>query len=189
MTGGPWLPGGRLRATRASVATQRVALRDGTSADIAPTEPDDHAELYHAFGRIVAADDGYPQDPAIPLTVDAFDAYWLTPAIATAVARLTDDRSFAGAYTMKPNGVGRAAHVANAGYFVVAERRGCGLGEALVRHSIDTARRLGFDALQFNFVFESNPARRLYERLGFELVGRVPEVIGEQAVCLYWRKL
>jgi GNAT superfamily N-acetyltransferase len=173
----------------ASDPSQRVTLRDGSAADIRPTGADDHTDLYRAFARIVADDDGYPQDPAVPLTVEAFDAYWLTPAVATVVARRADDRSFAGAYTMKPNGVGRAAHVANAGYFVIAERRGRGLGEALVRHSMDTARRLGFDALQFNFVFEANPARRLYERLGFELVGRVPEVIGEQAVCLYWRKL
>ncbi len=43
--------------------------------------------------------------------------------------------------------------------------------------------------MQFNFVFDSNPARRLYERLGFELVGRVPEVIDGEAVCVYWRRL
>ena len=90
---------------------------------------------------------------------------------------------------MKPNGVGRAAHVANAGYFVVAGHRGAGIGEALVRHSMDTARSRGFDALQFNFVFEPNPARRLYERLGFEAVGRVPEVIDGEAVLIYWRRL
>ena len=62
-------------------------------------------------------------------------------------------------------------------------------GTALVEHSFDVARALGFDAMQFNFVFDSNPARRLYERLGFELVGHVPEVIDGEAVCIYWRRL
>ncbi len=85
--------------------------------------------------------------------------------------------------------MGRAAHVANAGYFVVPTCRGLGLGEALVIDSFDVAREAGFDAMQFNFVFEANPARRLYERLGFEVVGRVPDVIDGRAVYVYWRRL
>ncbi len=94
-----------------------------------------------------------------------------------------------GGYTMKPNGVGRAAHVANAGYIVEPGWRGRGVGTALVEHSFAVARADGFDAMQFNFVFESNPARRLYERLGFEAIGRVPEVIDGEAVYIYWRRL
>ena len=72
---------------------------------------------------------------------------------------------------------------------VTAERRGAGIGEALVRHSFEVARANGFDAMQFNFVFEHNPARRLYERLGFTDVGRVPDVIDGEAVHIYWRAL
>ncbi|HEX9316987.1 MAG TPA: hypothetical protein VGA71_16450 [Actinomycetota bacterium] len=33
---------------------------------------------------------------------------------------------------------------------------------------MEQALAVGFDALQFNAVFASNPARRLYERLGFQ---------------------
>ena len=77
------------------------------------------------------------------------------------------DGRLAGSYHLKPNFVGRAAHIANAGYFVVRDLRGHGIGERLVRHSMEQALALGFDALQFNAVFASNPARRLYERLGF----------------------
>ena len=146
---------------------------------VAPTELADQNDLYHAFARLVADDEGFPQHPDEPLSFEDFRAY---------VARLPD-RQLAGAYTMRPNGVGRAAHVVNVGYFVVAEHRGTGVGEHLVRHSMDAARSLGFDAMQFNFVFESNPARSLYERLGFREVGRVPEVIGPEAVYIYWRKL
>lgn len=148
----------------------------------------DHRELHEAFARVVAAGEGYPQDPDEPVTAEHFQAYWLAPATTGAVARLPDG-TFVGAYTMKPNGVGRAAHVANAGYLVVAEHRGRGYGEALVRHSFDTARAHGFDALQFNFVFESNPARALYRRLGFTEIGRVPDVIDGEAVYICWRAL
>ena len=156
---------------------------------IVPTVGDDHIELHAAFARIVAADEGYPHAPDVPLSFAQFSTYWIEPATHPHVARERTSGELAGAYTMKPNGVGRAAHVANAGYFVAAGFRKRGLGEALVRHSMDTARRAGFDAMQFNLVFEANPARRLYERLGFRSVGRVPDVIDGQAVHLYWRAL
>ena len=71
----------------------------------------------------------------------------------------------------------------------VERLRNRGVGSALVEHSLEQARQLGFDALQFNLVFESNPARRLYERLGFEVVGRVPEAIDGEDALVYWRKL
>ena len=63
------------------------------------------------------------------------------------------------------------------------------MGTALVEHSLAEARRLGFDAMMFNLVFESNPSRRLYERLGFEVVGRVPEAVGGEDAIVYWRRL
>jgi ribosomal protein S18 acetylase RimI-like enzyme len=64
-----------------------------------------------------------------------------------------------------------------------------GIGRKLVEHSIAEARRRGFDALMFNLVFESNPARRLYERLGFEVVGRVPEAFEGEDAIVYWRRI
>ena len=148
--------------------------------------PADHDELYSAFAGIVAAGEGYPQAPG-PLSVADFDDYWLDHKSLVAVARLAG--RLVGSYYLKPNFAGRAAHIANAGYFVVPELRGRGIGEALVRHSFDEARRLGFDALQFNLVFESNPARRLYERLGFQAVGRVPEAVDGEDAIVYWRRL
>ena len=160
----------------------------GRSFTVAVTAAGDHDDLLAAFRAIVAAGEGYPQAPDEPVTPEEFDRYWLLPARVSVVAR-ADDGRFAGAFTIKPNGVGRAAHVGNAGYFVVPAFRGIGLGEALVVHSFEVARAHGFDALQFNFVFASNPARRMYERLGFELVGQVPDVVDGEAVCIYWRRL
>ena len=60
---------------------------------------------------------------------------------------------------------------------------------ALVEHSMDEARRLGFDAMQFNLVFESNPARPMYERLGFRMVGRIPAAVDGEDALVYWRSL
>jgi GNAT superfamily N-acetyltransferase len=145
----------------------------------------DHEGLFTAFARIVEANEGFPQRP--PLTRSQFNEYWI--AHTTEVVVLAAEDEIGGAYYLKPNFVGRGAHIANAGYFVLPEYRGKGAGRALVEHSLDRARRLGFDALQFNLVFESNPARKLYEELGFREIGRIPRAIDDEDALIYWRAL
>ena len=141
--------------------------------------------MFDAFARVVEAREGFPQEP--PLTRAEFDDYWLAHSSAVGVAR--DGGVFAGAYYVKPNFVGRGAHIANAGYFVVSGQRGRGVGRRLVQHSLTEAKRLGFDAMQFNLVFESNPARRLYEAMGFVPIGRIPDAIEGEDAVIYHRAL
>jgi GNAT superfamily N-acetyltransferase len=159
----------------------------GEALDIHAARPEEHQDLYEAFAEIVARGEGFPQDPAVALTYDDFSDYWLDHksfvGVATVAGRL------AGSYHLKPNFVGRGAHIANAGYFVVRDLRGHGIGERLVRHSMEQALALGFDALQFNAVFASNPARRLYERLGFQVIGSIPDAIDGESIVIYWRHL
>jgi RimJ/RimL family protein N-acetyltransferase len=38
-------------------------------------------------------------------------------------------------------------------------------------------------------VFASNPARRLYERLGFVPIGRIPDAVDGEDAVIYWRRL
>jgi GNAT superfamily N-acetyltransferase len=169
------------------VRTTRLLTATGLEVGVADAGPADAAELFEAFAAVVAAGEGYPQAPDDPLTPGAFADYWLDHKSLVAVAR--HDGRLAGSYYVKPNFAGRAAHIANAGYFVVAGLRGRGIGRALVEHSFDEARALGFDAMQFNLVFEANPARTLYERLGFQVVGRVPEAVDGADAVVYWRRL
>jgi len=153
--------------------------------DIRVATVDDYDELYVAFSHIVGAGEGFPQVP--PLTRADFDDYWVDHSSAVSVARFGS--YLIGAYYLKPNYVGRAAHIANAGYFVLAPYRRTGVGRTLVEHSLREARRLGFDAMQFNLVFESNPARAMYCRLGFEEVGRIPHAVDGEDALIYWRSL
>ena len=81
----------------------------------------------------------------------------------------------AGMYILHPNNVGRCGHLSNASYAVDKHCRGGGVGELLVRHSIQAAAGLGFRVLQFNVVVAANlPAIRLYEKLGFQRLGTIP---------------
>ena len=63
------------------------------------------------------------------------------------------------------------------------------MGRTMVEHSLREARRLGFDAMQFNLVFDSNPARGMYRKLGFEEVGRIPDAVEGEDALIYWRSL
>src|SRR5207237_8049769 len=107
---------------------------------------------------------------AAPLPPARCAASWVDPAVGVG-ARLADEA--VGAYYLKPNFPDRAAHIANAGYVVAREHRGAGIGRRLVEDSIVRASAAGFDAIMFNLVFESNPARPLYEGLGWSEIGRV----------------
>ncbi len=150
---------------------------------LGPLRAGEELELFELFARIVAAKEGYPQAP--PLTRDVFDETWLHHTTVVVVARC--DGGVAGAYYLKPNQPGRAAHIANAGYVVDRAYRSQGIGRRLVEDSITRAPAVGFDAIQFNLVFESNPARKLYEELGWEQIGRVPDAVEGEAAIIYWR--
>lgn len=152
---------------------------------IRPLADADHDDLFAAFSLIVDAGEGFPQAP--PLGRPQFDQYWIEHTSAVYVA--TTAATLAGAYYLKPNFVGRAAHIANAGYFVARPFRGRGLGRRMLEDSFDRAGDLGFDALMFNLVFESNPARRLYEQVGFQAVGRVPAAVDGEDAVIYWRRV
>jgi GNAT superfamily N-acetyltransferase len=143
---------------------------------------DDRLRLLEIFTDVVERGDGFPE--SAPLQPDQFAANWLDPPVVV-VARLA--RDVVGAYSLKANFPGRAAHIANAGYMVAREHRGAGIGRRLVEDSIVRARLAGFDAIMFNLVFESNPARRLYERLGWREIGRVPRGVNDEPAVMYWR--
>jgi GNAT superfamily N-acetyltransferase len=157
----------------------------GVPVEIKQATVDDYDELFDAFSRIVGAGEGFPQ--SAPVTRDEFDDYWVHHSSSVQLARFGS--YLIGAYYLKPNFVGRAAHIANAGYFVLSPYRGTGVGRTMVEHSMLEARRLGYDALQFNLVFESNPVRGLYERLGFTEVGRIPKAVEGEDALIYWRSL
>jgi GNAT superfamily N-acetyltransferase len=153
--------------------------------EIRPFAPEDTPAFFGAFEQIVNHREGFPLAP--PLTEEAWREYWFGPASSVWIVRI--DGELAGGYYLKPNFVGRAAHIANAGYFLLAAHRGHGLGRHLVVHSLDEARRLGFDAMQFNLVFASNPARRMYKELGFREIGVIPDAVDGEDAVIYWRSL
>ena len=138
---------------------------------IRPATAADANAIWAIWSEVIASGDAYAYDEQT--SRDNALAFWLTSSMSCWVAE--HGGTVVGTYYLRPNQPGRGDHVANAGYMVARTGQGKGIGRALGEHSLVEARRLGFRAMQFNFVVASNtPAVRLWERLGFRVVGRIP---------------
>ncbi|MGB8475122.1 MAG: GNAT family N-acetyltransferase [Candidatus Acidiferrum sp.] len=100
-------------------------------------------------------------------------AYWNSPGHEVFVAE--ENGKILGTYYLRANQKGGGAHVANCGYVTAPWANGRGIARAMCQHSLVRAKSRGFRAMQFNFVVSSNErAVRLWQSLGFEIVGRLP---------------
>ncbi|GAA0960400.1 GNAT family N-acetyltransferase [Kribbella koreensis] len=133
--------------------------------------------IWPFFRDIITARETYTYDPE--LTFEQAQAIWMSPSSslpARTTVAIDAEGKVLGSANMYPNRPGPGAHVASASFMVDAAARGQGVGRALCQDMIDWAGRSGFRSIQFNAVVESNTAAvRLWQSLGFEIVGTVPE--------------
>lgn len=137
---------------------------------IRPFEDDDWPEFLPIIQQVAAAGETYamPHD----ITDAAARAYWVDQHVVTARRGGT----LLGSAKMGPNRPAQGSHVGTASFMVGEAARGHGVGRALGEYVVDWHRREGFRAIQFNAVVETNTsAVRLWEALGFTIVGTVPE--------------
>ncbi len=131
----------------------------------------DFEAIWPIFNEIVSAGETYAYDPETAKE-DAFNI-WMTQPHKTFV--IEDAHTVLGTYYLKRNQPGLGGHVCNCGYMVSSQARGKGLATSMCEHSQKVAAQLGYKAMQFNLVVSTNQgAIRLWERLGFEVVGRLP---------------
>jgi ribosomal protein S18 acetylase RimI-like enzyme len=133
----------------------------------------DSDSIWSIFHAVVASGDTYVFDPDI--SREEALGYWLDSSARCYVAE--SDEIIVGTYILKPNQPGLGSHIANAAFMVAPSARGLGLGRAMGEHCLDEARRLGYRGMQFNFVVSTNePAVRLWQGLGFDIVATLPGV-------------
>ncbi len=150
---------------------------------------DDLKSMVEIWNEIVREGNAFPQEEELDL-VSGNEFFKSQTYAGVAVM----DGEVVGLYILHPNNVGRCGHIANASYAVSSKLRRCGIGEKLVSDSIKQAKNLNFTILQFNAVVETNPARHLYERLGFKQLGVIPKGFrlknGEyENICPYYIEL
>ena len=136
-----------------------------------PYTQDDLPALCAIWNEVVAAGDAFPQEDC--LTQETGAAFFAAQSHCGVAC--DEAGQILGLYILHPNNVGRCGHIANASYCVSSAARGQGVGESLVKDCLQKAREHDFKILQFNAVVETNErARKLYEKLGFNLLGVIP---------------
>ncbi|WP_426138965.1 GNAT family N-acetyltransferase [Pseudomonas sp. DWP3-1-2] len=138
---------------------------------IRPMKADDFEVFWPTFHAIVSAQETYAYDPE--LTRDQAFHLWLELPLRTFVAE--ENGELLGSYYLKANAAGPGNHVCNCGYMVTQAARGRGVARLMCEHSQGVAANAGFLAMQFNSVVSSNEvAVALWQKLGFDVVGRLP---------------
>ena len=131
----------------------------------------DRDAIWEIFRATVAPGDAFVYDPNTPR--EEAMAYWFAKGTCTYVAE--QDGRIVGSYILRDNRPGLGNHVSNAGFMVDPASRGSGVGRKMGEHALNEARRLGYRAMQFNFVISTNEsAVHLWQELGFRIVGTLP---------------
>ena len=139
--------------------------------NIRPATDADHDAIWKIFHDVIAPGDTYVFGPGTSRE-DGL-VYWFETGNHSYVAE--QDRHVIGTYILKANRPDLGSHIANASFMVAPGARGQGVGRAMGEHCLSEARRLGFRAMQFNFVVSTNEsAVHLWKELGFNIVGTLP---------------
>jgi GNAT superfamily N-acetyltransferase len=133
----------------------------------------DWPSIWPIFQEVVTAGDTYAYDPT--WTSEQAQQVWVEPPPGHIVVACDGSRLL-GTAKMGPNRPGPGSHVATASFMVAGDARGRGVGRALGEYVVSWAKAQGYAAMQFNAVVESNHAAvRLWQALGFQIIGTVPE--------------
>jgi ribosomal protein S18 acetylase RimI-like enzyme len=138
---------------------------------IRPMTAADFDGFWPTFQAVVQAQETYAY--AADLTYEQALHLWLEYPLHTLIAE--EDGVLLGSYYLKANAAGPGSHVSNCGYMVSQAARGRGVARLMCEHSQQLALDSGFSAMQFNSVVATNEvAVALWQKLGFEVVGRLP---------------
>lgn len=135
---------------------------------------EDFEEIYDIFCTVLEEGKTYSYSLA-EMTPERSLAYWIS-APGTHCYVVDVEGKVAGMVAIRPNRTCRAGHVANASFIVHPDFRKRGIARFLGEFAIKRAKKLGYKAMQFNFVVSVNTvAVKLWKSLGFEVVGTLPK--------------
>jgi len=114
---------------------------------------------------------------AFDVAISESEAYKLWAELpARSFVAVTEEGEILGSFYIKPNFMGNADHICNCGYIVSENARGYGVASKMCIFSQGIAIELNYRAMQFNCVVSTNTgAIRIWQRLGFEIVGTLPQ--------------
>jgi len=139
----------------------------------------DWPAIWPFFDAIVQEGESY----ALPLdlTLETGRGWWMERPPGETVV-LEQDGAVLGSAKMGPNRPGYGDHIGTASFMVSPAARGRAVGRALGEYVVAWHRERGYRGIQFNAVVETNTAAvRLWQSLGFEILGTVPGAFRSRA--------
>jgi ribosomal protein S18 acetylase RimI-like enzyme len=161
------------------LTTQLLAnqILSGQMIEIRKAISTDHQDIWNIIKEVISTGDTYVFAPAS--SKEKMLNFWCGADKQTYVAVI--DSKIAGTFFIKDHQPGLGSHIANAGYMTMPATFGKGIGKAMGEFSIVEAKRLGYKAMQFNIVVKSNQAAvSLWEKLGFKIIGEIPDAFDHQ---------
>jgi len=138
---------------------------------IKEAKEEDFENIWPIFEEVVSAGDTY----AFSKETSEIEGKRLWMKVPRKTFLVESEGEVLGTYYIKTNQSGPGNHVCNCGYMVPSYARGKGIASAMCEHSQKMAIKLGYVAMQFNFIASSNVgAIKLWKRMGFEIVGQLP---------------
>ncbi|BAT51543.1 putative acetyltransferase [Nostoc sp. NIES-3756] len=152
-------------------------LKNGTTVELDYIKNQEYEDVRKLLNYVIDEGKTYPQKQ--PLSQSEFAAYWLSKEAF--VVRVSGDdgaykpQTILGSFYIKSNFPGRCSHICNAGFIVQPGLRGQGIGRFMGESMLLIAAHLGYEAVIFNLVFETNiPSISLWQSLGFDIIGSIP---------------
>ncbi len=137
----------------------------------------DYQDIWNIINEVISTGDTYVFAPES--SKEKMLNFWCSEDKQTYVALI--DYKIVGTFFIKDNQPDLGSHIANAGYMTIPAAFGKGIGKAMGEFSIAEAKRLGYKAMQFNIVVKSNEAAvSLWEKLGFKIIGEIPDAFDHQ---------
>ena len=158
---------------------------------IRPLEPDEFDLVWPIFSAVIREGKTYSYSP--DLTFEQSRDIWFS-AEKTPFIALEGDRPI-GTFYLRANQLGLGDHIANGGFMVAQGECGKGIGTAMAARMVEEARKQGYHGMQFNFIVQDNErSLRIWHKLGFEIVGTVPDAMrhsekGLTPVHILYKKL
>ncbi len=132
----------------------------------------DYDAIWAIFHAVIQTGDTYVFHPNTPK--GDLQKHWFADNMHTYVYE--ENGQILGTYILKPNQIDLGGHIANPSYMVHPTSQGKGIGKKLCQHSCQVAKELGYIGIQANIVVKTNErAIRLWQWLGFEIIGEIPE--------------
>tara|TARA_B100001123_G_scaffold412428_1_gene509693 strand:+ start:370 stop:870 length:501 start_codon:yes stop_codon:yes gene_type:complete len=146
-----------------------------TEVHIRPLQRREFDKVWPIFHAIISAGETYSYSP--DTTKEQGASIWFAEEKTPYIAEL-DTGEAVGTFYLRDNQLGLGDHIANGGFMVAPHHAGKGYGTKMAECMITEAKRAGYTGMQFNFIVEGNDrSLNIWKKLGFEIVGTVPDAM------------